>query len=237
MRKPDFEKCTSLATELLAKQNFGDTLINIRMLKYDKSIHIDTIQNYCRITNTSLECFINSKTHALREGCTIIYDGVYIVLYNEKYQSIEHLNWTLAHEIGHVYLGHKRDEKIEEIEAHYFAAQLLMPEYTIFQMKNKYKGISSNDIYMLFNVSYPAAKKRLITINKKTFVQGGLKHTSIWNKQEKYIDFYFNYKNINQNYSPNDKVDLNMSYYCDYDYYNDRFNELELANALLANAK
>lgn len=230
MHRPDFEKCTRLATELLAKQNFNDTLISVRKLKYDKSIHIDTIQNYCKITNTSLDCFINSKTHILKEGCTIIYDGIYIVLYNEKYQSLEHLNWTLAHEIGHIYLDHKIDEKIEEIEAHYFAAQLLMPEYTIFQMKNKYKNISNKDIYMLFNVSFPAAKKRLNTMNKKSLFQGGSKHISIWEKQEKYIDFYFNYRKFNSNCSSDDKIELNMSFHCDYDYYIDRFNDLAFAN-------
>lgn len=230
MRKPNFEKCTNLATELLAKQNLKDTLINVRRLKYDKSIHIDTIQNYCKITNTSLDIFINSNTHVLKEGCTIIYDGVFIVLYNEKYQSSEHLNWTLAHEIGHIYLGHKIDERIEEIEAHYFAAQLLMPEYTIFQIKNIYRSISADDIYMLFNVSYPAAKKRLATINKKTFVQSGLNNFNIWSKQEKYIDFYFNYRNLNPSSSPNDKAELNMSYHCDFDYYVNRFDSLSLAN-------
>jgi len=230
LQKPDFEKCTSLATDLLAKQIFNSTFINIISLNYDKRIYFDTIQNYCEITNTKLECFINKKTNLLKDGCLIVYDGIYLILYNKKIQSKEHLNWTLAHEIGHIYLGHYNDSKIEEIEAHYFAAQLLMPEYTIFQIKCKYKSLSQKDIYMLFNVSYEAAEKRIKTINKKTAFQGGYKHANIWSKQEDYIDFYYKYKSIFPNCNSDTKIQLQMSYSCDYEYFNNMFDELLLAN-------
>lgn len=201
MRKPNFRLCEKLATQLLSHQNLISTMIDVQHLKYDKTIIFDSIQNYATITNTPINFFINPKTQLLSEGCCIpFYDkDVYVVLYNDKIQSYEHLNWTLAHEIGHIYLGHKKDSAIEEIEAHFFAAQLLMPEYVLFMIDQKW-GLNTDDIYMLFNVSMPAAQKRMNTYKKKMYININSFDEDIWNMMKEYIESYYFKNNASEGF-------------------------------------
>lgn len=199
MIKPNFKLCEKLATQLLARQSINSTKIDVQSLKYDKTIIFDSIQNYAITTNTNIEDFINPETQMLSDGCCIpMYDeDIYVVLYNDKIQSDEHLNWTLGHEVGHIYMGHRKDSDIEEIEAHFFAAQLLMPEYVLFMIDKKW-GLHVDDIYMLFNVSMPAANKRLNTYNKKHFINVNSFDRDIYEMMEKYIEAYYYIENASE---------------------------------------
>lgn len=149
----------------MLKQNIGSLKIDVRKLSYDRKIIFDSIQNYSKITKTPLSKFINNEV--LCDGCTIVGGNIYIVLYNENISNLGRLNWTLAHEVGHIYLGHVSDGPTEEIEAHYFAAQLLMPEIVIIDLAIQRHGLSAREIYEYFYVSYTAACKRVDTINNK----------------------------------------------------------------------
>lgn len=193
MITPDFERCTTLATELLYKQNIEDRILNIQHLDYgDKTIIFDSIQNYAQIVKRPLSDFLSNDKQILKDGCTLILGNeTYLVLYNDQICNWEHLNWTLAHEIGHIYMGHLQDGKIEEIEAHYFAAQLFMPEYSIYMMTNKYETVTKTDLIEIFGVSEEAANKRLQTMRRKTLFSAGSKHKEIWNIQEKRVDLYY----------------------------------------------
>lgn len=193
MIKPNFERCTVEATRLLYEQDVSNRILNIRNLIYDKNIVFDTIQNYCFLTHTPLFYFLSEDKQMLHDGCTI-YDpesNYYIVLYNANIMCFEHLNWTLAHEIGHIYLGHEKDDDLEEIEAHYFAAQLLMPDYTLYMTYKEYGKISSEDITEIFGVSPEAARKRIKTMKKRTFFCASQKAKEIWNCQKERVDMYY----------------------------------------------
>ena len=193
MSKPDFEKCTQLATELLYKQNIQDRTLDIRNLKYDKTIIFESIQNYCLLTHTPLSTFISDEKQTLKDGCTLVDkdNNLYVVLYNDEITYYEHLNWTLAHEIGHIYLGHTKDNELEEIEAHFFAAQLFMPEYSIFMMSKEYGTITPETLSEIFGVSPEAAWKRLRTMNRKNFYRSSRIDKEIWNIQRKRVELYF----------------------------------------------
>lgn len=198
--KPDFNSCVCLATKLLARQSFDTTKIDVLKFKYDKNIIFDTIQNYSRSTNTPLSDYINNKNQMLSEGCCIPLPEyeLYIILYNDKVQSREHLNWTLAHEVGHIYCGHRYDTEIQEIEAHFFAAQLLMPEYVIYKM-SKLGIVSKNDICKLFNVSMLAAEKRMKTYSKKHYINKTYDDEKIWLMMKEHIRDYYQHDNLSDN--------------------------------------
>lgn len=188
---PRFDTCVSIATDLLYRQKIKGTKIDITKLKYDKNIIFDSIQHYCEITGASLNQFANKKG-LLSEGCTIYALGFYFVLHNDKDQLFEHLNWTRAHEIGHIYLGHKTDNDRNEVEAHYFAAQLLMPEYVMNQIKNLTGEHSAYHTCQLFNVSYEAACKRVNTMKRKTIFRESHKDAVVYEAMKEDIYQYFN---------------------------------------------
>ncbi len=71
------------------------------------------------------------------DGCTIVREAEntreYIILYNER-DPRRRIRWTLAHEIGHIALGHlelrpgdRPEKRVLEAEANYFAKNLLAP--------------------------------------------------------------------------------------------------------------
>ncbi|MCX7772100.1 MAG: ImmA/IrrE family metallo-endopeptidase [Clostridia bacterium] len=164
-RKPNYRKCEFLATRLLQQQSLSSLNISVTELKYDKKIIFDTIQNYCRTVGEDIQNF--HLNGFLKDGCTIVYKGFYLVLYNYFASTNPgRLNWTLAHEIGHIYLEHKADEELEEREAHWFAAQLLMPEYIIRSIEQYVGRLCSSDLTKLFNVSEAAAYSRLNNLSK-----------------------------------------------------------------------
>lgn len=55
----------------------------------------------------------------------------------------------------------------QELEANYFAAQLLMPEQIFSTLKDKGVQLNVTDIATYFKVSKEAAQKRLQTLNKR----------------------------------------------------------------------
>lgn len=193
MIKPNFEKCTTLATELLYAQNIRNRVLNIQKLNYgNKNITFDTIQNYAQIVKRPLSDFYRKDKPILKDGCLLIVDeDTYIVLYNAEITYWEHLNWTLAHEVGHIYLGHKEDGELEEIEAHFFAAQLFMPEYSIYMMSKEHGAIDAETISEVFGVSPEAATRRIRTMNRKCSYRASRIDKEIWDIQRKRVEIYF----------------------------------------------
>ena len=193
MRSLNFEKCTELAKQLLYKQNLKNRILNIQNLDYgEKTIIFDTIQNYALLTGRPLQDFLSEDKTILKDGCTIIArHNLFLVLYNAEINYWEHLNWTLAHEIGHIYLGHQEDGPAEEIEAHYFAAQLFMPEYSIMMMSKEHGSISANDLIEIFGVSPEAAARRINTMNKRFTIRASSIDEEIWKVQKERVDLYY----------------------------------------------
>ncbi len=98
--------------------------------------------------------------------------GKYYIVYDDvTIKSPDRISWTIMHEIGHVILGHlvefgetalnrggitNEQYGVLEVEAHYFAAEFLMPT-AILKYLN---GITVDQIALLFGVSDKAAGKK-----------------------------------------------------------------------------
>ena len=166
---PDFSKAHLEATKLLLKQDITDLNIDVREFNYDKKIVIDSVQHYSDVVHRDISCF---TTKEFNGSCFIEYcdHDLYVVLYdeNEPYERKKH--WGIAHEIGHIYLGHTQDGEKEEIEAHFFAAQLIVPEIVLLYYAKLNGGhIDSSDIYSSFNCSFRAANKRIKTLQSNVW--------------------------------------------------------------------
>lgn len=112
---------------------------------------------------------------------TVRGSGEYVIVYDERIESAQRIRWTLAHEIGHIVLGHltcfegtslarsgltTAEYGVLEVEAHQFAAELLAPQTIVgqFDFRGNPKGIS-----LICDISRDAAIKRLEQIRKSTF--------------------------------------------------------------------
>ena len=161
--RPNFSRCAAAAKGLLLEQRPSSTWIDVRALRYQKKIFFDSFENYCQ--TTGLDYALVSA--ALPDGCTLATRSAYVVLYHGEERKKDRLNFTLAHEIGHIYLEHKSDGELEEIEANFFAAELLMPEALVRYMLRLNNGLRAEDLHEWFFVTRTAAEKRLHTLRRK----------------------------------------------------------------------
>lgn len=136
-------------------------------------------------------------------------NGSYKIIYNPFIQSRERKRYTIAHEIGHIVLGHFRNDKlilsrgtlsdeeydVIEKEADFFAAEMLMPIPVVKKM-----GLQkAEEIQEVFRVSKQAALNR----EKDLKWWGYLKIADelgpeLLNRFENYITQHFR-RRINQN--------------------------------------
>lgn len=129
------------------------------LLQYDYDIIFDSMQNYCKITGTTWERMGFEK---VKNGHTVkINTDKYLILYNEEH-SPERINWTVGHEIGHIYFGHKDDGKKSEIETSCFTAQLITPESPIRKLAHEFGFLDFGWIYNNFFVSLQSSGNIII---------------------------------------------------------------------------
>lgn len=156
------------ASALFLEQRIYSLFIDITRLKYDKNVIFTSLQDFCRSTKMAMPSSADVLTPAknLRDGCTIVKivrgQPRYIVLYNTDQRNPRRRAFTLAHEIGHIYLGHQDDRAENETQANHFASELLMPECLLreYVAMNGNKA-SSPELCQIFNISLAAASLRL----------------------------------------------------------------------------
>lgn len=156
------------ATRLLLRQRRLALQFDVSRLDFDREIFFDTIQHFCTVTNSSLRDVAHSD---LRDGLTLRVPaghGIrYIVLHNEDARGPRRKRFTLAHEIGHIYLDHLEDGEQQEAEADAFAAQLLMPRILMEQLVHLWDGgMMAAHAADIFAVSPSAAELRLRSLAK-----------------------------------------------------------------------
>lgn len=198
MRIPDYQKAKITATQILRKQNFDVVDIDVRKFNYSKEIIFIETWKYCDcigISDWELRRIIN-------DGCTIhdTKTGIHTVIYNdrayERASNQSRVQYTLAHEVGHIYLDHGADDdRTDEIEANAFASQLLMPEYTILRMYNDYGYVNQGAISAIFGVSKSAAQNRLDSLKRRKGIHYNQDDIDVYEQQRERIAMYYESKN------------------------------------------
>lgn len=130
------------------------------------------------------ECVAHLYT---QDGFTVLTDdGVPKIIYNDR-KPIHRVNFTIAHEIGHIKLGHIYKKintlfsYVIEQEANCFARNILAPFHEVLKLKN----ITPTTISNHFKISIEASHIRLKYLS-----------TDMYNyrKNGNKMRFYFNYK-------------------------------------------
>ena len=153
----DRHKIEDTAAALLVSQGIAGeyalSMLDYRRLKTRGKATIGSYGEYARLTGNPLPDGA--------DGCTVCFGGNVFILYNDAVKSRGRIFWTVAHELGHVYLSHKDDGRASEIEADRFAAALLMPEAVIRYLDDRLgREMTPGEMEMFFCGSKTAMKKR-----------------------------------------------------------------------------
>lgn len=159
----NFQKCTDKAYEILLSQKSGNIPVNISDLTLDYPIIFESLQQYSSITKIPISALTaNQKAD---NGFLYKHGDFIFVLHNEKHCK-SRCNFTNGHELGHIVLGHKKDNDEEEIEANFFSAQTIMPTALIRYLHEQNIHINIDTLKKFFGVSEPAANKKIITLKR-----------------------------------------------------------------------
>lgn len=160
----DFKRAEILAKELRMLQTTNNLSLDVLSMEFDRYIYFDSFENYSKTCNVPLNILtMNGK---LNDGYTIrVRKNINVILYHEENKGTPRLNWTLAHETGHIYLDHDNDGEIQEVEAHQFAAELLMPTPIITKLARKI-SLTPEIIAKTFFVSEEAAGRKVGSLSR-----------------------------------------------------------------------
>lgn len=153
---------------LLLEQRLHRLPVNPQKLGYPFTVIFDTLEGYASNSTAILR---DLKSHPyLQDGVAIRLpqkEDHFLVLYNPE-KSKGRTSFTLAHEIGHIILGHldkQISDDADEKFADMFSAELLMPRCLIKKLVQQYGkawAISQNRI---FGVSAYALAVRVNSLN------------------------------------------------------------------------
>lgn len=131
-----------------------------------------------------IEIFGLSNQKSLSDGFTVRHKGQYYIFYNEQC-SPGRQRFTIAHELGHIVLGHLDDGQYteinrepapgnapEETQANQFAARLLAPACVLHALNVR----SAEEVSQICGISHRAAEFRLARL--RVLDQRGKYYTS-----------------------------------------------------------
>lgn len=155
-----------VAAKLLLMQDNLSSIIDARDMKLPDSIFIVSFDEYAKLTGASVGDL--SKDGVYNDGYTIIAGDNKIVLYNSDYDVLcpQRLRFSLAHEIGHIFMKHKEDDAKSEDEANYFASQIVAHDAIVVSML---KGDWERDLDFIreqLGISWDTARIKLKNINR-----------------------------------------------------------------------
>jgi len=117
------------------------------------------------------------------DGYTIIAGDTRIVLYNAGYDITcpQRLRFSLAHEIGHIFLQHVEDDAQSEEEANYFASQIVAHDAIAVALLTGNWGVDLCIVREQFGVSWETAFIKLKNINRNTHAYTAMEY-QLWCK-------------------------------------------------------
>ncbi|MBQ7779601.1 MAG: ImmA/IrrE family metallo-endopeptidase [Clostridia bacterium] len=152
------EKALSLLLSQRISGEYALSFLDLRKITTCGAAVIDTFSSYEKKTGASLP--------TSTEGITLkLSGGMNLILYDDKITNAGRRNWTIAHELGHVFLGHGEISKINEREADAFAAELLMPEAVIRYLDQRDGDpITPDAMTNYFAASITACRRRRLNL-------------------------------------------------------------------------
>lgn len=168
--EPRFGFATEKAYELLLELGFDSFPISIPAVLEELSDYVDCMAWSDARKNLNIDDPLHLKELKADGRVLLVNNSRYIIVYDDTIDDEHHNSWTIMHEIGHIILGHltefntgdlsrtglsDKEYEVLEKEAHYFAAEFLMPTAIL-----RYFSITVEEIALLFDVSEDAAGRK-----------------------------------------------------------------------------
>ena len=160
--KPDIRKAMNAADELLlaaiAVTSFPYSVTDL--IEYTTDIQVRSFQ-YLNQKG------VNPLAFGSKDALIFSYKGMTMMAYDRMALKTR-IRFSILHELGHFMLNHDMRPDIpralynkQEVEANYFAAQLLMPEQILGELRRRLVRLDRQAIKKYFGVSGEAADIRL----------------------------------------------------------------------------
>lgn len=198
--KPNFSKAMIKANEILIESNtikdFPFSAVKIAEEFSDICCHSF---RYAQAHNIPIHSFGS-------ESAVIVELNGRFILFFDDTKNRCHCRYSILHEFGHLYLGHPIRTTLQplslqdkeaygnyEVEANYFAAQLVMPFQLLKALDKKGYDINADFLRKNFGVSHDAAQRRVHCFQKNKshlFSLSERKHDAeIVQKYKKFLGF------------------------------------------------
>lgn len=164
--KPDFKKSYIAAHEKLVKLPLGTTF-PLKTSKIIEDFSDLELHSFCWAEKHGFpRIYFKSESAELYEQ-----NGRYTVFYDET-KPPAHSKFSILHELFHyesnhdLNAGEKNTELYnkQEVEANFFAAEMLMPEPVIKELEKRGKKMDAKEIQKVFGTSAKAAEIRFKTL-------------------------------------------------------------------------
>ena len=165
MSEIDFHHAVVMANEMLVRAG-------IKSYPFDPLNVIKLIPNcVCRKFQTGQNWGVDIRSFGSESAIIVEMGGKAIIFYDET-KPRSHISFSILHELGHLILKHPLHYKSlpsdsyhrYEVEANYFAAQMLMPSSILAAFQYRGQFISQEFLVQHFGVSSDAALRRLKTL-------------------------------------------------------------------------
>lgn len=185
--EPDYEYATNAAYNELSHYNGRFPQIDIYELIFQSGNII--LKSYTQAANY-LKCSHNEFTYKISQseyGFTVsnFKTGTHIIYFNNL-KDEKTIRFTLAHEYGHIVLGHTVDNKVTDKEANCFARNILCP----VQLIEEFKLSTVEDYTECFGISEPMAKASLAHFKSDSYYITRQNYITVNNKIYSYMTGY-----------------------------------------------
>ncbi len=161
--KPNYDRAAKMAYKSLLSLHIDSLPIDpLLILQRCKNTAVHTYDEIMPLCQVSDRHYFKSLIMEDKDAVTIrrmIGDRPIYELFYDSHAQRRRMRFTLAHELGHIVLGHHQEQPWEEKEADYFASQLLAPR-PVFNALALY-GLNTADpefIAKTFHLSKAAAE-------------------------------------------------------------------------------
>lgn len=164
MSRVDFDAVTTAAYRELIAHRVRALPLDVFSIRFPGILCL-SFQRYGMHARMDIRRLMQSQD--LQDGfaCREIRPGVKLILYDED-MPWDRARFTCLHEVGHLRLSHLRHGPREEVEAHFFAGQMLMPNAVLRALHLRGQALTPAFLMEVFGVSRQAAEKKLCYLER-----------------------------------------------------------------------